>query len=376
MPAAGVRVSAGPTGPLTTSIPTRWHDRFDPRPGLRRVRDSGIAIVQIVVAATGAYWFAAAVLGHPTPLLAATVTVSSLGLVRDARPIRVVETIIGMLVGILVAEGLLLVAGSGVWQLALAVALALVVARFISSKASFAIAAAIQSIIVMALPVGIPFIRLLDGLIGGVAAIAVTSLIPRNPLREATRDAQAVFAALDDAASTITQALRRGSRIRAERGLEKARSLQPLIDGWGASLDSGAAIARISPFTGSRAFELRRQARIQASTDLAARNLRVIARRAVYLMDDGIARPVAADLIADIFRGADVVRASLTDISLEPEARAHLSAVAHHLDPRVIVPEGSLGDQNLVAGLRPLVVDLLVAAGMPADEARLAVPRI
>ena len=81
--------------PNTTAIPTGWRHRLDPRPSLIRVRDSGIAIVQIVVAATGAYAFAAFVLGHPAPLLAATVTVSSLGLVRDARPRRVLETVIG-----------------------------------------------------------------------------------------------------------------------------------------------------------------------------------------------------------------------------------------------------------------------------------------
>jgi uncharacterized membrane protein YgaE (UPF0421/DUF939 family) len=364
------------TGPLTTAIPTHWYSRWNPQRGLRRVSDSGIAIVQIVVAATTAYWFAAYVLGHPTPLLAATVTVSSLGLVRDARPIRVFETIVGMLVGILVAELLLLIAGTGIWQLGLTVAASLVVARFISSKASFAIAAAIQSIIVMALPVGVPFVRLLDGVIGGVAALAVTSLIPRNPLRAATRDAEAAFAAINDAATTIAQALRRGSRIRAERGLEKARALQPLLDNWGESLESGVAIAQISPFVRRRRFELSRQTRMHAATDLASRNLRVVARRALYLVDDGEPRPVAADIIGDIFRAAGSVRASLTDISHEPEARAHLAAVAQHLDPRQLAPDASLGDQNLIAALRPLVVDLLVAAGMTQAEARSAVPRI
>ncbi|MGZ0713061.1 FUSC family protein (plasmid) [Coraliomargarita sp. W4R53] len=364
------------SSPQTTTIPTRWHSRFDPRPGVRRVRDSGIAIVQIVVAATVAYWFAVDVLAHPTPLLAATVTVSSLGLVRDARPIRVVETIIGMLVGILVAELLLIIAGSGVWQLALSIGAALVVARFISPKASFAIAAAIQAIIVMALPVGVPFVRLIDGLIGGIAALAVTALIPRNPLRGVMRDATATFAALHDAVATLSHALRTGDRIRAARALEKARALQPLVDNWGASVESGVAIARISPFTRRRRFEIARQARVQRSVDLVVRSLRVVARRAVYLADDGVAREVAADLIRDIFRGADLIRESLADISLEPEARAHLLAVAAHMDPTELVPDASMGDQNLVAALRPLVVDLLIAAGTNERDARDAVPRI
>lgn len=360
----------------TSAIPTGWRSRFDPRPAFVRVRESGIAIVQIVVAATGAYAFAAFVLGHPAPLLAATVTLSSLGLVRDARPRRVLDTVVGMLVGILVAELLLLVAGPGWWQLALALGLTLTVARFLSAQASFAIAAGIQALIVMIIPATTPFIRLIDGVIGGIAALLVTALIPRNPHRAALRDARAVFAALGSASAALVQALRRGDRMRAERGLEKARAIQPLIENWRSSVESGIAIARISPFLRKRRFELARQERIRVSLELAYRNLRVVARRVVYLCDDGSARPVSADLLAEIFRAADALADSLDDITLEPQARATLVAVAAHLDPEKLLPGAPLGELNLVAAMRPLVVDLLMATGMSAEDARAAVPRI
>jgi uncharacterized membrane protein YgaE (UPF0421/DUF939 family) len=362
--------------PTTTAIPTGWRSRFDPRPALVRVRDSGIPIVQIVVAATGSYAFAHSVLGHPAPLLAATVTVGSLGLVRDARPRRVLETVLGMLVGILVAELLLIVAGSGWWQLALALGLTLVVARFLSAQASFAIAAAIQSLIVMVIPATAPFLRLVDGIIGGIAALLVTALIPRNPLRDALREGRAVFAAVDRASAALVQALRRGDRLRAERGLEKARALQPLLDEWRSSLESGRAIAKISPFLRRQRFELERQDRIRESAELATRNLRVVARRVVYLCDDGAARPVSADVLSEIVRGAGFVSDSLDDISLEPAARSTLAAVASRLDPAQLLPGASLGEQNLIAAMRPLVVDLLTATGMPPADARAAVPRI
>ncbi len=107
------------SGPITQAVPTGWRARVDPRPAFARVRSSAIPILQIVVAATAAYSFAHYVLGHPSPLLAATVTVGSLGLVRDARPRGVLETVLGMLVGIVVAELLVLAAGSGWWQIGL-----------------------------------------------------------------------------------------------------------------------------------------------------------------------------------------------------------------------------------------------------------------
>lgn len=364
--------------PHTQAMSTRRRVRSYPVQGLRRVRESSLAIVQIVVAASGAYAFAHYVLGHPTPLIAATVTVSSLGLVRDARPLRVLETVLGMLVGILVSEVLLIAVGSGWWQIGLALGLTLAVSRFLSPQASFAIAAAIQSLIVMIIPAtgGAPFLRLFDGIIGGVAALLVTSLIPRSPHATELRAARAVFRDLAGATTTMGYALRRGDRARAERGLEKARGLHPRVDDWRVSLESGRAIVSISPFLRRHQGELERHERVLGAMDFATRNLRVVARRVVYLCDDGQARPVAADILGELSRGADLIGQALDDISLEPIAQQVLLAVAAHLDPREVVPEASMGDQNLIAAMRPLAVDLLVATGMSTEDARAAVPRI
>ncbi len=367
---------ASEPAPATAAVPTGRRRRNELRRGLLRVRDSGGAIVQIVVAATAAYAFAFFVLGHPTPLLAMTVTVSSLGLVRDARPRRVLETVIGMLVGILVAELLYLVAGSGWWQLALALGVTLAVARLLSPQASFAVAAGIQAIIVIVIASGAPFQRLADGVVGAIAALAVTALIPRSTTRVEKRDGRALFAAVQGASTALVQALRRGDRVRADRGLEKARALQPLVDDWRTTLESGLAIARISPLLHRQRSELIRHDRVRKAMDLATRNLRVVARRVSYLCDDGQPRATAADVLAEIQQGATLIADSLDDISVEPVARETLAAIAAHLDPRALIPGASLGDQNLVMALRPLVVDLLAATGMSDAEARSAVPRI
>ncbi|MEH3088808.1 MAG: FUSC family protein [Microbacterium arborescens] len=361
---------------VTAPIATGWRSRIRPRRGLTRVGESTPAVLQIVVTASVAYAFAHFVLGHTAPLLAATVTISSLGLVRDARPRRVLETVLGMLVGVLVSELIVLVVGSGTWQLAIALATTMLIARLLSPQPSFAISAAIQSVIVIAIPGSMPFMRLIDGSIGAVAALLATALLPRRPLREVTRAARTLFAAFEGASSTVIQALRRGDRVRADRGLEKARALQPLVDDWRASLDSGLAVARISPFLRRQREELQRQDRIRASLDLATRNLRVIARRVVYALDDRQPRPLAADLLSQIARGADLLGQSIDDIALEPVALESLRAVATRLDPTTLAPGSSLGDQNVISALRPLVVDLLTAAGMPPAEARATMPRI
>jgi hypothetical protein len=362
--------------PVTAPIPTGWRRRFDPRPGFVRVRESAPAIAQIVIAAAAAYAFAHYVIGHPNPILAVTIVISSLGLAGDARPIKVLESVVGMLLGIFISEVLLVVAGTGWWQVGLAVTLTLVIARFVSPQPGFAIAAAIQSAIVSILPTAAPFTRLLDAAVGAGAALLATALLPQRVRHAELRRAQTAFGAFDGAVGTIVQALRRGDRLRAERGLEKARALSGVVEQWRLAVDSAIAVSRISPFLRRGLVEVQRHDRVRQGMDFAVRNLRVLARRVLYMTDDGMPRPVIANLLAEIGRAANLVRDALEDIAFEPAAREALLAVARGLDPRSILPEGSLGDQDLVYALRPIVVDLLTATGMTSAEARAMVPRI
>ncbi|MFT4211713.1 MAG: FUSC family protein [Microbacterium sp.] len=366
-------------GPETTTVPVRVRDRLDPRPGLRRARESVPAVIQIVIAATAAYAFAHFVLGHAAPVLAGTVAVSSLGLVRDARPRRVIETVVGMMLGVLISEGVVWAIGSGWWQLPIVLALVLLVARTISSQPAFAIAAAVQGLIVMLFPTAgtvAVLARPLDGLVGGASAILMTVVVPRNLRGELLREARALFASAERAVTASAEGLARGDRRHAERGLDRARRLDLLVRAWQESLESATAVARISPFLRRRRAELERQRRVLAAMDLAVRNLRVVGRRAAYLVDDGRRRPIAADVLAGLGRGMALIGQSLEDISLEPAARDLLRPIAAHLDPARMLPDASLGEQSLVSAMRPLAVDLLTAAGMPAAEARDAVPRI
>ncbi|WP_288113769.1 FUSC family protein [Microbacterium sp. SCN 71-21] len=361
---------------ITAPIAVGWRARLDPAPALHRVRGSLVPITQIVVAVVVSFSVAHFGIGHAAPLLAATVPISSLGLVRDARPRLVLETVVGMLFGILVSELIVLVAGIGWWQLAIAMFVAMAIARFISPRPGFAIAAATQSAIVMILPITVPFTRLLDAAVGGAVALLVTALVPRSTRRTELADAQATFAGFTAAVDTVVAGLRAGSRERADRGLEKARALGGAISAWGAALESSAEIARISPFLRRQREEIARHARVQRAMDLAIRNLRVVARRSAYLVDDGMPRPLAADVLAEISTAAGLVRLALDDISYEPAARDVLRAVAGRLDPAALLPDAALGDHNLLASLRPLLVDLLVATGMPEADARGAIPRI
>ncbi|HEV7955667.1 MAG: hypothetical protein JWL94_370 [Microbacteriaceae bacterium] len=339
---------------------------------LRRVGASVPAALQIAVAAAAAYAFASGVLGHDLPVVAVTVTLTALGLGRDARPRRVLETVIGILIGITLSEVLLILIGPGPAQLALVLAVTLLVARFISPSAAFAAAAGVQSVLVMLLPApeGGVFVRSIDGVVGGVVALLVTALIPRDPRRAAQRDARRLFSTLDEALGTLAVALDTGDEPAADLALTRLRRTQQLVDDWAESLESAISIARISPFLRRHLPELRRQSRMLTGLDLASRHLRVIARRADFLVRDGERRAVLASLIRDMSAGIRL-------LSGEPEqARKILAELAALLSPNELLPKSPVTETVLVLLMRPLVVDLLVANGASPDDARAALPEV
>lgn len=349
-----------------------------PRESLGRVVDSIVPALQIVAAAAGAYSIAHYLLGHAVPLMAVTVTISSLGFTRDARPARVLESAIGIVIGIALSELLLLVIGQGVWQIALVLLVTLLVARLLSPSNAFVVAAGVQSMLVMLLPVpaGGPFVRSIDGIIGGVVALVATALLPRDPRRIARRDAARLFGALNESLGSLVAALERADEPAAEHALERLRSTQPIIDQWQASLDSAVSISRISPFLRRHGPELDAQRRVLTGMDLATRNLRVISRRIDFLVRDGVPRPALASLFASLATSVRLLGQSLDDPLLADTVRVGLVAVAERLRPELVASGSPVTESVVVLMLRPLLVDLLTAADLPEEKARAILPEV
>ena len=354
---------------------------FDPRGALARTVGSLPAIVQLVLAVSVSYALTHVVLGHAVPLLAVTVTLTSLGLARDARPRQVLETAVGVVSGIALSELLLLVLGKGLWQVGVVLLVVLVVGRFASPSAGFTIAAATQSMLVVLLPDpdGGPFVRSVDGSVGGLVALAVTALVPRGVVRTVHRDAQALVAELDGALGALVDALLTDDVRRADAAVRRLRATQPLLDAWGSSLDAARSTARFSPFLRPRAAHLLQVEELRRDLDLAVRNLRVIARRIDTSIGDGRVRTEVAGVVAELRVAVQLLGASVEEPgrgddprgdALRGDARERLTAVARQLDPTVLVAGQPVTEQIVVLMLRPLVVDLLMATGLPHARAR------
>ncbi|NRD26848.1 FUSC family protein [Frigoribacterium sp. VKM Ac-2836] len=358
-----------------------WHrasSAFDLRDATARTIASGPAVVQIVLAVVGAYAITHYGLGHAIPLLAVTITISSLGLARDARPRRVLENAVGVLIGIALSEVLLMVVGKGLWQIALVLFVTLSVARFFSPSSAFAAAAATQSMLVMLLPDpdGGAFVRSIDGAVGGAVALLVTAIVPRDPVGLARHDARRLFDEVDRAFASLVSALRTDDAPRADDALERLRSTQPVLDDWSSTLESAQSIARLSPFLRSRLPDLVQQAAVRRYVDLAVRNLRVVARRLDTQLGDGVDRSALADLLDSTARAVAVLGRSVHDVEQRPVAREALSAVARRLDPTVVLPGAPVTEAMVVLMMRPLLVDLLMATGLDHDDARARLARV
>jgi len=352
--------------------------RLDLKIAVTRAWNSVPAALQIVVGVVASYAFSHYVLGHSVPLLSITVVISSLGFGRDARPRRVFDSVVGILVGILFSEVLFTLLGSGVWQIALILFLTFVIARFASPSAAFAAAAGIQSMMVMLLPNpdGGVLTRSVDGLVGGVIALLVTALVPRDPRALARRDASRLLSTVAESFDSLLDGLRTGDEAAASLAVARLRRTQPLVDDWNAALDSAISISRISPFLRRHLPALRHQARVLQGLDLAARHLRVMDRRVSFLLRDGVPRPQLAALLAEVAAGIALLGQSIDEPGKADDAAAVFERIAPRLDPAAIVPDAPVTETIIVLLTRPLVVDLLVACGRTGDDARALLPEV
>ena len=350
------------------------------RVGALRVRSSLLKIVQITVCAVSAYWFAEIVLGHEGPLFAATSAMIALGFGRDTRMRRTLEVAFGCTLGILIGDVLLSVLGTGLWQAALVVFISLVVARFLDSGTIFSTQLGLQALLVVLLPApedGV-FSRSADAIVGGVVALAITVLTPRDPRREPAHEVRSLLTELAGVLRDSSTAMRQSDSTLAWHALVRARGTQSLMNTIPASVRGAQEIATMSPAFRRQRGELIRLRRIAGNADLAVRNSRVFARRLASVINHAALSDEAIEelspLLDELADAVDVLARSVAEPQqagrdrAEHTARKDLAACATLLNPQSLNVAGVQGE-GLVLLLRPMTVDLMEAAGIQHDEA-------
>jgi uncharacterized membrane protein YgaE (UPF0421/DUF939 family) len=334
-------------------------------------------MVQASFAAAVAWEVATQAWGHRAPFFAPVSAIIALGQSYVQRGRRALELVIGVSLGIALADVLLSELGIGTLQLALVIFLAMGVAVLVTPSQLFINQAAVSAALVATIqpPVnGITFARSIDALTGGSIALIVAALVlPADPLRLIREAAKPALEELAATLEDVAEALLRRDLDRAEHALARARGVDELGARFSGAVTESRETARQSPPRWRAREAVEAYAEAAAQIDLAIRNVRVLARgavRAITLEDN-----VPDEVVGALRELAEAVRAlgpALEhDDRLEDVRRSALHAAG--AATQVLERTGNLSVSVLVGQIRSTVTDLLTGSGMPHEEAAEAV---
>ncbi|MET8045398.1 FUSC family protein [Micromonospora sp. NPDC005215] len=344
------------------------HDR------LRRVRAIGGLAVQAGLAAALAWFVAHELLHVSQPVFAPISAVSTLAASVGQRLRRTVELIIGVTVGVLIGDLLLLVIGTGWWQLALIVVLAIVVALFLVGSAAVVVQAGATAVLIATLSPSVRDLeipRFVDALVGGGLALLVTTvLLPLNPLRVLNRAARPALDLLVTQLDATASALAERDAARARTARSELRQSKGQLQAFVEATQGAREASILSPVHWhERHGPVSRYAQAAEPIDRAMRNSGTLIRRSVTLIEDGEPVPDALPgAVADLAEAVRLLKRQFA-AAVEPN-RAREQALRAVRTAGHAYREGvGFSGAVVVAQVRTTVSDLLVATGLTQEEA-------
>jgi len=345
------------------------------RARVARLRSKSWQVGQCAVAAGLAWYAAADLVGHDRPFFAPIAAVVALGTSYGQRLRRVAEVTLGVAIGVFLGDVLTQALGSGGWQIALIVSLAMVSALLLDAGAIFVTQAAVQAIVVSTLlpDPGQAFTRWTDALIGGAVALLAATVVPRAPLRRPREQAAVVMNRISVMLRASATSIEDGDVERAMKTLADARRSDTFIAELRAASDEGLSVLASSPFRWRHRGGVRKMVELVEPLDFALRNTRVIARRiAVAAYRREPIPPAYATFLRDLADVTDEMTAELRADRMAEGARDSLIALGRasaRLERTTV-----LSAEVVVAGVRSLIADLLAVSGMDPLEATDQIP--
>jgi uncharacterized membrane protein YgaE (UPF0421/DUF939 family) len=302
-------------------------------------------ILETAGAAVAAWYVAKLLLTTRETGFAPIAAVICLGATLGQQRERALELMGGVVLGVLIADLMVRVLGTGPPQVGLMVVLAMSAAVLVGGGALLMTEAGVSAIIIgsnASSTLGLFPVRPIEGLIGGAVAFAVHALVfPPDPVLHVGRAANAVFSTVGRTLESLAAALETGDRAQAERATEAARSIDADVRGLGEALALGRETARSAPLRRAARSVLSRQEEIGRHLDLAGRDTRVLARDIVrYLRSGGSAAPDLAGAVSALAQAWWALAAAFDDpgareqprrLALLAATRAN-EAMARHAD--------------------------------------------
>ena len=356
---------------LLTATRSRSRAAFAER--LKELRANWLSLVLAAVAAAVAWLIARELLGHRQAFFAPVAAILTLGLTVGQRGRRALEIGVGVAVGIAVADLLVIGIGTGAWQLAVVVGLAMVAAVLVGGGVMLVNQAAVSAVLVVTLQSatgGVSGARFADALIGSAVALLANALVPVDPLRIVRREAEPLLRALAATLEDVAAALEAHDVEDAQAAVRRARALDAGTDSLRDALDVGHETTVWAPTRRSARTEIAPYAVAVTSIDHAVRNTRVLARRALSAIEQDDRVPQAAlAAVRELAHAVEELALDLADEARTSELEEELLRAAAHATAALDVT-GNLSANMITGQVRAIAADLLAAIGTEPREAR------
>jgi hypothetical protein len=344
------------------------------RRGLARLRTNALLTAQVGVAASLSWLIANNLLHHRSAFFAPIGAVIVLTGTAGHRLRRGIELVAGVAIGIAAGDLLVSAIGVGAWQLGLIVVIAVAGALFIGGGVLLVNQAAGSAVLIATLfppSNGIYYSRWIDALVGGAIAFTVHALLlPLNPLTLVRKSVTPVLRLLTGTLVRLSQALATRDLTTAEELLDTVRRSGPTVEVFTDSLRGASDVVLVSPFRFRARGPLALYLVAGPQLDLAVRNTRVLLRQSVALLRNDEPLPndieVAVGLLAEAFAWLGRELAS----GHEPDAARGRAVSALQLGYRALGAPLSLSGTAIVAQIRALAFDLMLASGLDPAAAR------
>jgi uncharacterized membrane protein YgaE (UPF0421/DUF939 family) len=278
---------------------------------------------------------------------------------------------VGVTVGIVIADLVVKVIGTGAVQIAVVVALAMLFALLFSRSPLLVNQAGASAILVVALHqphTGSQ--RLLDAASGGAVAILIgVVLFPTHPQRLVEDAARRVLSVLADALHRVREALADPEQVGSGWSLEIARGVHGALAALATAQQTASDVVRHAPQRRRERESVERFSAQAAQLDLLANAALSLVRRSGRRVAGSDGRPAPEWLDQTL----ESLESALHALAADPaDPAAQEAARAHALDAAREARQHTESDPDVVAlaaAARSMARDLLYVTGLGADQA-------
>jgi uncharacterized membrane protein YgaE (UPF0421/DUF939 family) len=342
------------------------------RGALHRVRGGLALAVQAGLAAGLAWFIAHDLIGRPNPFFAPIAAVITLASSVGQRLRRTTELVLGVAIGIGLGDAIILVIGSGPWQIGLIVLFAILIATAVGGGTPLIVQSASSAVLVATLTStsGLPWTRFFDALVGGgVGLIVMSLLLPLNPLRVVSRAADPALRSLADGLHEVSAALAAKDVQAVDDVLAGMRTAEASFAAFRDAVKAARENVAFAPARWRNRSALAEYVDGADQVTYALRNVRVLIRRAqTALGDDEEIPPCLPASVALLGDAVDLLRQEW-EKGVEPVATRERSLRAATEAGKAYDDGVGFSGGVVVAQVRTTATDLLRATGVDYAEA-------